>query len=182
MIVVYEMPSIFRAALSNPHIYLQQGTRLLTGLREAVAHILRSQYYSELYSIVVVGDYVCETFIRYVGIPRLCIVDGKTLRYTDVNFDELKKNFRHIETCRNPPGYISRACLEAIRICFKKGVESLILVDGEEDLLALASLITIPHGYVIYGIPHLGVAISDVLPLKTYIINIFSHFKPIQVG
>ncbi len=182
MSIVYEMPPTFRETLSKPYIYLKHGTLLLTGSREAIAYTLRSQYYSELYNIIVVGDYVCETFVKYIGVPRLCIIDGRTLRHLDVNFDEIKKKFKYIETCRNPPGYISKTCLDAIYRCFKKGVDSLILVDGEEDLLTLASLIIIPHGYVVYGIPSLGVAISDTLSLKICATNIFSHFKPIQIS
>ncbi|MEM0500759.1 MAG: DUF359 domain-containing protein [Ignisphaera sp.] len=182
-ITIYEMPSIFREALSKPYLYFPHGTLLLTGPREAVAYILRSLYYTELYSMVVVGDYVCETFVRYIGIPRLCIVDGKTLRHLGTDFvREFKRKFEHVEICKNPPGYISKACQESIYRCFKEGVKSLILVYGEEDLLALASLITIPHGYVVYGIPSLGVAVSDVPSLKICVTNIFSHFKPIQTN
>lgn len=181
MSVLYEMPSAFREALSKPYIYLQQGTQLIVGSREAVASVLRSQYYLDLYDVVAVGDYVCGTLVKYVGVPRICIVDGKTLRCRDVDFSEMEKIFIRVERCRNPPGHISRTCLDTIQKCFREGVKCLIVVDGEEDLLALASLITIPRGYVIYGIPSLGVAVSDAHSLKIYTTNIFSHFKSTQI-
>jgi len=79
------MPLVFRQVLSKPYIYLQHGTTILIGPREAIAFVLRSMHYTELYNIIVVGDYVCETFIKYIGVPRMCIVDGKTLRYLDID-------------------------------------------------------------------------------------------------
>lgn len=180
--IVYEMPSTFREPLSKPYIYLSHGTLLFTGPREAIAYILRSIYYLELHNVVVVGDYVCETFIKYIGVPRICIIDGRTLRYLDMDSKNLENVFGHVEICVNPQGHISRTCLETIYRCFEKGIKSLILVYGEEDLLSLASLLVIPQGYVVYGIPSLGVAVSDALSLKICVINIFSHFKQIQIS
>uniref|UniRef100_A0A7C5TFQ5 GTP-dependent dephospho-CoA kinase n=2 Tax=Ignisphaera aggregans TaxID=334771 RepID=A0A7C5TFQ5_9CREN len=181
-ITIYEMPLVFRQVLSKPYIYLQHGTTILIGPREAIAFVLRSMHYTELYNIIVVGDYVCETFIKYIGVPRMCIVDGKTLRYLDIDSKEVKKSFEYVEVCINPQGYISKPCLETIDKCFREGLRSLIIVNGEEDLLALASLIIISQGYVVYGIPSIGVAISDATILKISVTNIFSHFKPIQMS
>ena len=177
-IVSYKMPESMRQRLSKPFLY-DKNLLLLRGPREYVASVLRTLLYDKLYNVYVVGDYTCETFVQHIGLPRMCIIDGTTLRES-YDTKHLLRFFDSLYECSNPRGTISMDCINKIKLALK-GSRSIIFVHGEEDLLALALLIILPSGYVIYGIPHEGVAITDVIDSKVEAINIFSHFQPLTL-
>jgi len=132
-----------------------------------------------MFRVVAVGDIVCSTILDYVGTPRLCIVDGKTVRVAYRDLDKALKRFGVVLRCSNPPGTISEECVEAIARALSTASSSLLLVDGEEDLLALAVLILGSDiDYVIYGVPSTGVAIIDAKGSAVTAINLFSQFEP----
>jgi len=86
-------------------------------------------------------------------IPNLSIVDGLTQRKqteeVDVSGAEKKKFV-------NPAGEIRKKTWDEIRNHFqdKEKRRRQIIIEGEEDLLALAVIVESPIGsYVIYGVP-----------------------------
>jgi len=174
--ILYELPKELRDTVSRIHTYL--GAEILEGEREFVGLKLKASMYLKLAQIYVVGDVVCTTLVQYVGIPRLCIVDYKTLRsYISNSSVELAGLFDRRIRCTNPPGHVSYDCMNAIREALDNFAHSLIEVDGEEDLLGFPVILYAPSGFMLYGIPRRGVAILDVESVRTFVLNIFSKFR-----
>lgn len=175
---VHILPTALRRIFSFAHTYFKELIQLVTGPREFVGHKLRSEIYPYTHKVVAVGDVVCLTLLEYVGVPRLCIADGKTLRDIHGDVDKLLKNFSTILSCRNPPGSISEECLQVIDEALEEHVPKLILVNGEEDLLTLAVILVGEDiDFVIYGVPREGVGVIDVKRFTITAINLFSQFE-----
>ncbi|MCE4614861.1 MAG: GTP-dependent dephospho-CoA kinase family protein [Desulfurococcales archaeon] len=96
--------------------------------------------------------------------PHLSIVDMKTRR----NDISPKLVSALIEECNiyrvtSPPGKISLEAINLICRLLEKTELSkcyIIIVDGEEDMLALPTLSCAPEGSaVIYGVPGIGIAV-----------------------
>ncbi|MDK6029101.1 DUF359 domain-containing protein [Ignisphaera sp. 4213-co] len=173
--IIYRMPDDLRKRLSAPHTY-NKNLVVIKGPREYVAMVLRSIFYDKLHEVYVVGDYTCETFLLYIGIPRMCIVDGNIMRKPYEAHHTISKYFENVARCCNPRGAISSECIDVIRKALSIP-KSLVVVDGEEDLLGLVLQSILLRGYVIYGLPHEGVAIADVLYSSIEAINLFAKFQ-----
>jgi uncharacterized protein (UPF0218 family) len=111
--------------------------------------------------IISVGDIVSQSLLDLGFIPGVCVVDGKTLRtclHSVGRFQEGRTVLRLV----NPPGTISEESWSV----FKEALDSqpsTILVEGEEDLLALVAVETAPVGsLVVYGQPGEGVVVIRV--------------------
>ena len=176
--MLFLLPQELRKILSDLHIYAENSVKVYRGLPEYIGLRLRAEILLHLDKVVAVGDMVCNTIASYVGVPRLCIVDGKTLRESSSDIESLAKLFRNRHTCRNPAGTISSSCIELLKSVLDDMDRHIVVVDGEEDLLALAVVL---FGrwvdYVVYGVPRVGVAVIDVPLFRVSAINIFSQFK-----
>ena len=104
-----------------------------------------------------VGDVVSRYCSEASKEHLVLVIDGKTRRSHKVSI--------HIEGFQvmritNPPGYLT---LEAIKALCKAEASPgrwLILVRGEEDMLALAALSCMPwRGTLVYGVPSVGATI-----------------------
>lgn len=107
---------------------------------------------------IVVGDFVCLKLIGSGYIPRVCVVDGVTRRALAQPLTS--EHFSRVVRCINPRSHVCRDAvekiLEASRLPEHDG-NVLVLVDGEEDLLALPAIAGSPLGWcVIYGLPGCG--------------------------
>lgn len=175
----YILPQNLRKILAYLHLYAKNSIKIFTGSKEYIGFVLKNELYTLLHFVASVGDMVCNTFLSLIGQPRICIIDGKTLRIP-TNYTKILEQYDCILSCANPPGSISHECLETLDKAIKLGNKCLIIVDGEEDLLALA-VVFYPHQikYIVYGIPHEGVAVIDVEKFATIAINLFSQFKSI---
>ena len=171
---LYVMPEELRKTLAQLHEHLY--SYVLKGPREYVGMALRILLHCKLFQVYVVGDYVCRTFEMYVGIPKLCIADMKTMR--SLYEFPTQEVYDIVITCRNPAGTISEECMKKLSIYIDNRYSHiLLLVKGEEDLLGLAILLQASHGYLVYGIPRTGVAIIPIeLDNKIRAHNIFSQF------
>jgi len=111
-------------------------------------------------SVVTVGD-VCSITLYQRGImPHLAIVDGKTKRSPDVEQD---MDAEEEVSVRNPKATITKELWNAIEKALKSEKSTLIRVEGEEDLAALACISLAPEGtYVLYGIPDRGMCAVKV--------------------
>ncbi len=109
---------------------------------------------------VTVGDRVTETFTDKGLSPLLEIVDAREMRRER----KLPKGlYQALVKVRNPAGTITEEAMNAIRESFKKGERIRILVDGEEDLLALPCIYYGPNGLkVLYGQPKKGIVCVEV--------------------
>lgn len=109
------------------------------------------------------GDMVTRQAIGLGRLPLLGIVDYKTQRNDPVDpaaFQPLAT--RRVVRVRNPPGMLTERLRTAVREMIAAG-GGLVVVDGEEDLGALALVEEMPAGAtVIYGIPGAGVSFVTV--------------------
>lgn len=112
--------------------------------------------------IVVVGDRVSEK-LHNLGVPaKIYIVDGKVERKTR-EIPRLK--VEAVERAENPAGEISPEAAEKLHELINSPAPGpiMLLVDGEEDLLALAAILSSPDGAaVVYGQPGVGVVVALV--------------------
>lgn len=107
-------------------------------------------------TLITVGDVATETLITYGVIPALAIIDQKVGRKPYEMISRLPKSLVHSSThVQSGPGFISEEAIEAIRA--GTNGERLIIVDGEEDLLAIPAIVHAPIGGVVYyGQPKKG--------------------------
>jgi len=111
--------------------------------------------------LVTVGDVVTATAIRYKIIPKLSIVDFKTKR--EEILPSMPNKWDRRISVRNEPGSISVDLWNSIETAFKSKGNTLIEVDGEEDLASIPAILMAPDGaIVIYGVPDKGIAVYEV--------------------
>jgi uncharacterized protein (UPF0218 family) len=98
--------------------------------------------------IFTVGDVVTANFLAAGLVPDAAAVDLKTRRSEYVRTVEA---FPRILRVRNPPGYITEEAWAAVEYAVKTP-GTLLLVDGEEDMLSLAFIALAPDdSAVVYG-------------------------------
>jgi uncharacterized protein (UPF0218 family) len=107
-----------------------------------------------------VGDVVTHQLVQSMVLPKLAIIDGHTMR-KPVNFSP-PKGFKRILKAKNPPGTLT----PQLFMVLKKGVaegETLIEIEGEEDLAVIPLVIEAPLGAVIlYGQPNEGIVLCEI--------------------
>ncbi|MGC8562593.1 MAG: GTP-dependent dephospho-CoA kinase family protein [Thermoplasmata archaeon] len=111
--------------------------------------------------LITVGDVVTATAIRYNIIPKLSIVDFKTKR--DEILPSIPNKWDRKVQVKNEAGTISVELWNSIEVAFKSKGNTLIEVDGEEDLASIPAILMAPDGaIVIYGVPDKGIAVYEV--------------------
>jgi uncharacterized protein (UPF0218 family) len=109
--------------------------------------------------LVLVGDTVSRHAVQSNIKPDIVIVDNKEKRTEAVQFTH---SGRHIFRTINPPGTIDRSAWKIVESAIYKP-NSLVIVDGEEDLLTLVAVLAAPTGsLVVYGQPGQGIVIVRV--------------------
>ena len=104
--------------------------------------------------VVAVGDVTCATLEDQGIIPGVRIVDGITKRGKYEGQFKAKKEY-HVY---NPPAVIFPEAWSAIATGIKENDDTLIVVDGEEDLLGFPAVLLAPFGSVmVYGQPDVGI-------------------------
>lgn len=138
---------------------------------------------SDCVRVVVVGDYVCSKLLDAKYIPSICIIDRLTRRGVAQQIDE--SYFSKILTCYNPRSHICQEAVEGVTEALRladAGNRVLVIVDGEEDLLALIAIArSRPEWCVIYGLPGCGVELvfvdSDVKVTVRGILDLFEEVE-----
>ena len=111
--------------------------------------------------VAAVGDVVSrETLVAGIAV-NLRILDHISMRRPTAAFNlKVKKTYR----VENPSGVITLEAWETIKRAMKDE-EALIVVEGEEDLLALPCVAESPeNSLVIYGQPSQGVVVVVTTP------------------
>jgi len=109
--------------------------------------------------VAAVGDVVSrETLIAGIAV-NLRILDHISMRRPTAAFNlKVRKTYR----VKNPAGVITLEAWEMIKRSMKDE-EALIIVEGEEDLLALPCIAESPNdSLVLYGQPSKGLVVVDV--------------------
>ena len=114
--------------------------------------------------IIAVGDATTERLVSFGIVPDLAVIDGKERRSrrrypSAYDAKELK--------CTNPAGTISKEAIATLQDALKMQPPVRVLVNGEEDLLALPLFIMSPLGSaVLYGQPLEGMVVVKITIAK----------------
>lgn len=101
--------------------------------------------------VITVGDVATETLIRNNVIPSLAIIDQKVGRKSHDTLRHLPKIvLRARISVKSGPGYIAKEATGVIANWSKKPERMLLIIEGEEDLLALPAIVHAPKGSVVY--------------------------------
>lgn len=130
--------------------------------------------------IITVGDMASKRFLDMGLVPSLAIIDLHVRRRRFQPFDAY--NFPSevaIQRVKSGPGYISAEAIKAIDKWAKSGRQaSVILVDGEEDLLILPVSVRAPLGSIVYyGQPGAGMVAVEITKAKRQEVKqLLDHF------
>ncbi len=116
-------------------------------------------------TVVTVGDMTTKVFLDSGIVPRLAVIDLHVQRQPYMKFEDFHFPPEvHTVQVHSGPGFISWEAVEAIKdwgYAVKHGnaeKPTVIVVEGEEDLLTLPVVVHAPSGsYVYYGQPEQGV-------------------------
>ena len=110
--------------------------------------------------IIIVGDIVARNVLQYNIRFDVMIVDNMTMRKPIV---PIMVDFAKNMVTMNPAGSITEEAGQTIEDAMVANEKCVIIVEGEEDLLALQAILSAPDGsLVIYGQPMEGIVIVDV--------------------
>jgi len=129
--------------------------------------ILRLIDKSKCTMVIAVGDIVTMSLIKHGFKPSISVIDHRSRRH-EITYKNGSKNFNSpFFTVKNQAGTISNKAIEAFRLSLKKYFQTkknqLIVIEGEEDLLALPAILLAPLGsLVLYGQWNLGVVAVEV--------------------
>ena len=105
--------------------------------------------------IIAVGDFTAKTLVDAGITADLYVVDNRVMR-TAIKPVQIQVN-RSVKVS-NPRGEISAEAWDAVDEALRAALPARIVVDGEEDLLALPAVVCAPEGSVVlYGQPGQGV-------------------------
>jgi uncharacterized protein (UPF0218 family) len=150
----FKVSEELRRELSKPWGLVITNNEIETGKLEEVLKSMGADI------IVTVGDVTTHKFLERGLVPRLAIVDTKTLR--GAYRVDLRRYMRVMREVVNPPGHIVSTIAEEISKAFQEG-GGLVVVRGEEDLLVIPSILVSPEGAVVaYGQPSVGVVLIKV--------------------
>ena len=115
-------------------------------------------------AVISVGDIVSMHMLNYGLSLDVLIVDNKTMRKA---ISPIIVDSNYTLHAKNPPGTITNEAWNAIRTAIKlKGLKK-IIIDGEEDLLTIVTVLSAPKdALVVYGQPNVGVVVVKVSEKK----------------
>lgn len=107
--------------------------------------------------IIAVGDATTERLANLGIVPDLAVIDGKERRKTR----HVSKSYVAKEmNCKNLPGGVSEAAVKLLKTALLENSPVRVLVEGEEDMLALPLFVIAPLGAIIlYGQPLEGLVV-----------------------
>ena len=116
--------------------------------------------------IATIGDICTLKIFDEIREPELCIIDMKTKRNTPLDItqkDKMEKIGKRRVNVDNKAGTISNELWASIDEALNTHINTKIVVNGEEDLAALAVISMVKIGAkVIYGMPDKGMVVVDV--------------------
>ncbi len=144
---VYRLPEELRPKLAEPL------GRVFSG--EEAAGPEFEKLVREAPMVVTVGDRVTDTLANLGRIPEVQVVDGVERRRKR---DPPRSGYARLLKVKNPAGTLTLEAISGMRSAFlgKKPVR--VLVQGEEDLMAILAIAMAPvSAFVFYGQPGVGV-------------------------
>jgi uncharacterized protein (UPF0218 family) len=155
----YRINENVRTRLKHPlgHLILGSPEHTMSVLAEAIAR-------EKPPKICVVGDFTALKTIEYNIPVDLYVIDNQVMRHPfNVPLPERVKVYR---SC-NPPGRITAESWDLIKRITDEDTRSLLIIEGEEDLLTLPVIKFAPNdAFVAYGQPHVGLVLVKVTAEK----------------
>jgi len=110
--------------------------------------------------IISVGDVVSESMAKRGIFPQVMIVDNRVMRESIAPIVVEANQTLHL---KNPPGTLTDEAWSIMQEALRQGQRTKVVVDGEEDLLALVAVLCAPeNSLVVYGQPREGVVVVKV--------------------
>ncbi len=110
--------------------------------------------------LITVGDASSENISKLGIKANIQIIDLMERRHKRT-FPKL--HWTEKRSINNPPGTLSTESIILIHDLITQNIDSLVVVNGEEDLLALPSILFAPlNAYVLYGQPNEGIVVVSV--------------------
>ena len=110
---------------------------------------------SEAKMVITVGDKVTETVYALGRIPDIQVVDGFERRMKRL---PPEVPYSRLIEVKNPAGFLTREAITGVRAAYRGRKPARVLVEGEEDLLAIPIIALAPSPAVIfYGQPGIGI-------------------------
>lgn len=113
--------------------------------------------------VIAVGDATTERLAGFGIIPDIAVVDGKERRSTRGLPSYPAKEM----LCKNLAGAISKSAVDVLKVALAEKQQVRVLVEGEEDMLALPLFTMAPLGAVVlYGQPLEGLVAVKITAAK----------------
>ncbi len=158
MAVAYKVTSELRIRFKKPFGVLVEGSHAET--MAIMAEMLKKELPP---MIISVGDRVSRSLFDFKMNPKVSIIDNKCMRRKI----KPKTVAEKVIQVPNPRGTITEEAIAAVRAAFDEDKRVQIIVEGEEDLLALFAVLYAPeNSLVVYGQPREGIVIVKVTPEK----------------
>jgi uncharacterized protein (UPF0218 family) len=110
--------------------------------------------------VISVGDIVSRNMIEHGFSLDVLIVDNRVMRKA---IQPITVDADQTLCAENPAGAITEEAWAAIRSAVEQKGQTRVIVDGEEDLLTLVTVLSAPeHALVVYGQPHVGIVVVKV--------------------
>ena len=155
MVVKYSLTPELRTTLKRP-----LGTLIRGSFTETMGRFGEIVKKEKQPIIISVGDAVSRNLVDSQLFPRLAIIDNKRMR-RNVRTPPLAAE--KILYVKNPRGTVTEDAIVAIQEALKENCRTKIVVEGEEDLLALVAIVYAPEGsFVLYGQPYEGVVMVKI--------------------
>lgn len=162
------MLTLLRRILGGVGLRLPRGLRPLLASPPPGARLLAEPWRLRYSCMASVGDVVTEDLVAHGVRPLVAVIDCATMRRSlgGCRVEGLGPVLR----ARNPAGTVTREAVEALADALGRG-GGVVVVEGEEDLLALPLIMLLPLGCaVVYGLPGVAAAAVPVTPrLKAYV-------------
>jgi uncharacterized protein (UPF0218 family) len=115
-------------------------------------------------NIISVGDTVSRNLAENHFSLRLSIIDNRCMRKSTKT--TVLRGEKTVYA-KNPQGTITEEAILAIQDALRCNLHTVMVVDGEEDLLTLVAIVYAPeNSFVVYGQPHEGIVAVRVTPEK----------------
>ncbi len=160
------LPPRLRELLRRPLGIIIEGEQMYN--RFTAEKVIKWIERNKPYKVITVGDVVTNSLLENKYIPDLQIIDLRTQRKVIQKEDQLNK-----PSYKNPAGTIQRSAAKVLYKKLNTIIESKqkekIVIQGEEDLLALPAMLLAPlNSVVIYGQTDMGVIIVPVTEALKY--------------
>ena len=144
-----------RNELKKPQGLLIEGS--LEETMEQLKEIIRKEKPS---TIISVGDIVSRNMTQQGIALNVLVIDNKTMRKPIQPITVDADQTIHAE---NPPGAITDEAWAAIKCAIEQKGLTKVIVDGEEDLLTVVTVLSAPkNALVVYGQPQKGIVVVKV--------------------